>query len=87
MNRLTNITLAVLLLAPLAGLSAADGLIVYPPVPGLAASEHYKVLVRSASDGSEWQNAFAWETVCKTIKKKSRVSDHGLGFREMKYGS
>ena len=63
--------LAVLLLAPLAGLSAADGLVVYPPVPGLAASEHYKVRVRSASDDSEWQNAFAWETVCKTIEKKT----------------
>ena len=48
---------------------AADGLVVYPPVPGLAASEHYKVRVRSASNGSGWQSAFAWETVCKTIEK------------------
>lgn len=27
--------------------------------------------VRSAGDGSEWQSAFAWETVCKTIEKKT----------------
>ena len=43
----------------------------YPPVPGLAASEHYKVRVRTANDGREWQSAFAWETVCKTIEKKT----------------
>ena len=75
MNRLTNITLTALLLAPLAGLTAADGsadgLVVYPPVPGLAASAHYQVRVRTASDGSQWQSAFAWETVCKTIEKKT----------------
>jgi hypothetical protein len=71
MNQLTTITLAVLLLIPLAGLSAADGLVVYPPVPGLAASEHYTVRVRSASDGSEWQSAFAWETACKTLETKT----------------
>jgi len=73
MNRLTILTLAVLLLAPLVGLSAADGLVVYPPVPGLAASEHYKVRVRSASDGSEWQSAFVWETACKTSEKKKEA--------------
>ena len=50
---------------------ADDELVVYPPVPGLAASEHYTVRVRSAGDGGEWQNAFAWETACKTIDKKS----------------
>ncbi len=59
MNRLRTITLTALLLAPLAGLSAADGLVVSPPVPRLAASEHYKVRVRPASDGSTWQSAFA----------------------------
>jgi hypothetical protein len=63
--------LAALLLAPLAGLSVADGLAVYPSVPGLAASVHYKVRVRAATDGSDWQSAFAWETVCKTIEKKT----------------
>ncbi len=63
--------LAALLLASLAGMVAADGLVVYPAVPGLAASGHYKVRVRSASNGSQWQSAFAWETVCKTIEKKT----------------
>ena len=69
------LTIAVLLLAPWAGLSAADGLVVYPPVPGLAASEHYKVRVRSARAGSQWQSAFAWETVCKSVGKKTDKSD------------
>lgn len=47
----------------------AEDLVVYPPVPGLASSEHYKVRVRSAKEGSEWRNAFALETVCKPIEK------------------
>jgi hypothetical protein len=63
--------LAALLLASQSVARAADELVVYPPVPGLAASEHYKVRVRSASDGREWQSAFAWKTVCKTIEKKT----------------
>ncbi len=50
---------------------AADGLVVYPPVPGLAASAHYTVRARSVCPDSEWQSAFAWETVCKTIEKKT----------------
>ncbi len=50
---------------------SADELVVYPPVPGLAASEHYTVRVRPARDGGEWQSAFAWETACKTIEKKT----------------
>jgi hypothetical protein len=49
------------------GLRAAEGLLVYPPVPGLAASAHYKVRVHS--EGGEWQSAFAWETACKTVEK------------------
>jgi hypothetical protein len=57
MNRLVTITLTALLLAPLAGLSAADGLVVYPRVPRLAASEHYKVRVRPARDGSTWRSS------------------------------
>ena len=48
-------------------------MVVYPPVPGLAASEHYKVRVRQAADGSEWRSAFAWETVCKTIEKNTEA--------------
>jgi len=71
MKRTLTTLLTTVLLAPLAGLSAADGLVVYRPVPGLAASEHYKVRVRSASDGNEWRSVFAWETVCKTIEKKT----------------
>jgi hypothetical protein len=63
--------LAVLLLATMSLASAASGLLVYPAVPGLAASAHYKVRIRSAADGSEWQNAFAWETACKTVEKKT----------------
>ncbi len=60
-----------LLLALQSVARAADELVVYPPVPGLAASAHYIVYVRSAYDGSERQSAFAWETVCKTIEKKT----------------
>ena len=63
--------LTALLLASQSVARAADELMVYPPVPGLAASEHYQVRVRSASDGSKWQSAFAWETVCKAIEKKT----------------
>ena len=51
--------------------SAANEVVVYPPVPGLTASEHYQVRVRSVGDGREWQSAFAWETACKTIEKKT----------------
>ena len=57
-------------LCVLCGFTCAAGeLVVYPPVPGLAESGHYKVRVRSV--GGEWQNAFAWETACKTIEKKT----------------
>jgi hypothetical protein len=65
--------LAVALLAAgwAAGASAATGLVVYPAVPGLAASEHYRVRVRPADDGGDWHDAFAWETACKTIDKNT----------------
>jgi len=43
----------------------AGGLLVYPPVPGLDASAHYQVRIRSAKDGAEWQSAFVWQTECK----------------------
>jgi hypothetical protein len=73
--------LTVLLLTSLAGLSAADGLVVYPTVPVLAASEHYTVRVRAATDGSEWQSAFAFETTCRTIEKKTDAYfDHLAGW-------
>jgi hypothetical protein len=63
-----KLLLALFLVLQSAGL-AADGLVVYPPVPGLAASEHYQVRVRPARDGGEWRPAFAWETACKTVDK------------------
>jgi hypothetical protein len=68
MMKPTLTLLAALLLAPLAALHADDNLVVYPTVPGLAASEHYKVRVRSAPNG-EWKDAYAWVTACKTIEK------------------
>lgn len=64
----TRAFIITLLLAPLDGWSAAERLVVYPPVPGLAASEHYTVRVREAGNDA-WRSAFAWETVCKTIEK------------------
>ncbi len=60
-----------LLIALLLASQSVAQLVVYPPVPGLAASEHYKVRIRAASEGSEWQSAFAWETVCKAVEKKT----------------
>jgi hypothetical protein len=41
----------------------AESLHVYPPVPGLAPSEHYSVRMRAI--GGEWQSAFTWQTACK----------------------
>jgi len=43
---------------------AAEECFVYPPVPGLAASAHYQLRVRSV--GGEWQSPFVWQTECKT---------------------
>ena len=40
-------------------------------VPGFAASVHYTVRVRAATDDGEWRDAFAFETACKTIEKKT----------------
>jgi hypothetical protein len=48
----------------------ADEPLVYPPVPGLNASEHFRVRLRSGSKG-KWHSAFAWVTACKTIEKKT----------------
>lgn len=65
---------AVLLCAALAfdcDARAGDDLIVYPSVPGLEPSGHYVVRVRSAAPGSPWQNAFVWETACKSIEKNT----------------
>jgi len=60
-----------MLLATYTDTLAADDLIVYPPVPGLEASEHYSVRVRSTAHGNQWQSVFAWKTVCKSIEKKT----------------
>jgi len=49
--------------------SPAADLLVHPPVPGLETSAHYTVRVRAV--GGEWRSAFAWETACKTIEKKT----------------
>ena len=70
MKALTTLLISLLLASQLVA-RADDELVVYPSVPGLAASAHYKVRVRSAGDGREWRSAFAWETVCKTVEKKS----------------
>jgi len=61
----------VLLFASQSVAHANDGLVVYPPVPGLAPSEHYTVRVRAATDDSEWENLFAFETACKTLANKT----------------
>ena len=72
MNRLVQLTSRIFaLLLASQSVAHADGLVVYPPVPGLAASEHYKVRVRPAGDGGEWHSVFAWETSCKAIEKKT----------------
>jgi len=76
MNRLLTLTIAepLALLGEFDGLSThvtADELIVSPPVPGLAASEHYSVRVRSIKGSGEWRSAFAWQTSCKTIERNS----------------
>jgi len=69
----------VISIALLSGFSTADGLKVYPPVPGLAPSEHYQVRVRSAQ--SEWKNTFAWQTGCKTPGKNTDAYfDHLAGW-------
>jgi hypothetical protein len=66
------VLLSCLLLATVAP-GASGGLVVYPPVPGLAVSEHYQVRVRSASGAGEWQSAFAWETISKSFEGKAEA--------------
>jgi hypothetical protein len=67
----TFTSFAALLLASLAGARADGGLVAYPPVPGLAASEHYKVRVRAAGSSNKWQSACAWETICKSVEQRT----------------
>jgi hypothetical protein len=54
-----------------AGENGAPDLVVYPAVPGLAASKHYEVRVRKAASGGTWQPAFAWESACKKLEEKT----------------
>ena len=71
----------ILFRAFLFAVHGADELVVYPPVPGLAASEHYKVRVRAAVDGGIWQDAFALQTDCKSIEKSTDAYfDHLAGW-------
>ena len=60
----------VRLLIATATLAHAGALTVYPPVPGLAASQHYEVRIRSIGE-EDWRRAFTWETVCKPVEKDS----------------
>ena len=81
-SELTRFKLTLILVIavlPLLSAHAANDLVIYPPVPGLAASEHYEVRVRSAGD--DWRSAFAWETACKTVEKKTDAYfDHLAGW-------
>ncbi len=56
--------LTCLLMSLFSVAQAKDDLVVYPLVPGLAASSHYTVRVRPI--GGDWRSAFAWQTECKT---------------------
>ena len=79
--KLSSIIGTLLLLISGSILCAAGELTVYPPVPGLAASEHYRIRVRAADGGGKWQDAFAWETSCKTIEKNTDAYfDHLAGW-------
>ena len=80
MKQLITLSISVLLLEA-SSVAAAAEVVVYPPVPGLAASEHYKVRVRAAAEGSEWQSAFAFETTCKAAANlKEGYFDHLAGW-------
>jgi hypothetical protein len=69
--KLFSSLLAALLMVSQSGARAADELVVYPTVPGLAASEHYQVRVRTVGERGQWQSAFAWVTACKTVEKNA----------------
>lgn len=53
------------ILTALSHLHVGAELVVYPPVPGLSASAHYQVRIRTLDEGAKWQSAFAWQTECK----------------------
>lgn len=69
MNREIIISTVFLVTSLCADLKPSDTVMVDPPVPGLAPSEHYRVRIRSV--GGVWQEAFAWKTECKAIQKKT----------------
>ena len=75
------VALAVFLIAQWCAL-AGGNLLVYPPVPGLAVSEHFEVRIRPVGSGeSNWQSAFAWETACKTVENNTGAYfDHLAGW-------
>lgn len=57
MNRLVQLTAQIIaLLLASASVSRADGLVEYPPVPGLASSEHDKVTVKTQDTGGALVN-------------------------------
>jgi hypothetical protein len=59
----------------------ANGLLVYPAVPGLPASTHYALRVRAAGRGQPWQPAFAWQTSCPDRKGNNEgYFDHLAGW-------
>lgn len=63
----------VLSLASVVGFGAAyaaEGLLVYPDVPGLAPSEHFKARVKQVSERDDWSPAFMWQTSSKSDKKE-----------------
>jgi hypothetical protein len=73
MKKMRTLLLSTLLLAPLSGVSAADGLTVYPPVKDPNGSTHcesrqYKVRVREDRPGSPWKDAYAMRTISKTAQ-------------------
>ena len=75
------LALLITLLVSLPAAIAGDDLVVYPPVPGLAASGHYTVRIRPATVGGEWQSAFVCETSCKTVDKGTDAYfDHLAGW-------
>lgn len=53
-----------------------QNLIVYPPVPGLASSDHYAVRVRGAGSNDAWQSVFVFKTACKDF---GRFNPKNLG--------
>jgi hypothetical protein len=79
MKHISRLLAALLVAFPFVT-QAAEKLVVYPPVPGLPASSHYEVRVRSVGEES-WRQAFAFETACKTIEKGTDAYfDHLAGW-------